>query len=148
MVGPGQVLGEMALLDVAPRSATATVLAPVVALEIKNDHFDRLVEERNPGAVKLLHQLNRLLCQRLRAVTTRIESELSGAMEPPPPIPKSSRRVSAPSLELSVPSLPTPSRDSQPGVAESMRNSVATTVPTFEMARRGGVWKVLWGVKG
>jgi CRP/FNR family transcriptional regulator, cyclic AMP receptor protein len=65
-LGPGQTIGEMALLDGEPRSATARAAEDVVLLVLTRGGLDRLVDEKPRLGVKLLWKLARLLSQRLR----------------------------------------------------------------------------------
>jgi len=69
IMGPGEVFGEVAVLDGQPRSATITALEPCQLLIIqRNDLFHFLT--RNPGAaIKLLE----VLAQRLRRLSERVE---------------------------------------------------------------------------
>ena len=48
-IGPGGFFGELALLDGAPRSATAVAVDAVETLVLRRDAFDRLVDTE-PGA--------------------------------------------------------------------------------------------------
>jgi CRP/FNR family cyclic AMP-dependent transcriptional regulator len=48
MLGPGDFLGEIALLDGGPRTATATTEEPTTLLAIRNDAFHRLLD-RSPS---------------------------------------------------------------------------------------------------
>ena len=68
ILGPREAVGEMALLDGQPRSATATAVEPVTALYIDQASFDTLVE-RSPA---LARGIFRALCQRLRMTTARV----------------------------------------------------------------------------
>jgi len=61
-LGPGEMFGEMALLDERPRSATATAIEPTLALVIPILDF-RAVLSRNPDAALWLAQM---LSQRVR----------------------------------------------------------------------------------
>jgi len=58
-VGPGEFLGEMALLDDAPRSATAKAICDVETLVLDKGEFHRLVLERPEVAFKLLGVMSR-----------------------------------------------------------------------------------------
>jgi CRP-like cAMP-binding protein len=49
-LGPGQFVGEMAMLDPAPRSATVTALTPVRALTVSRAHFEAFVA--SPGIAR------------------------------------------------------------------------------------------------
>jgi CRP/FNR family transcriptional regulator, cyclic AMP receptor protein len=51
VLGPGDVLGEMALLDGEPRSATAVALEPVVTATLSRESFLELLR-RSPAAVE------------------------------------------------------------------------------------------------
>lgn len=69
-LGAGQVFGEMALIESAPRSATARASTAVQLVGIRRQDFQRLVA-RHPGiAGKLLT----ILSQRLRKANMRMQS--------------------------------------------------------------------------
>jgi CRP/FNR family transcriptional regulator, cyclic AMP receptor protein len=58
---PGELIGEMSAIDVAPRSATATALEPVEVLSVSSEAFVAYLE-RTPGvALVLVRILNRRL---------------------------------------------------------------------------------------
>lgn len=67
-LGAGDLLGEMALLDGGPRSASATTMAPAQTLFISRASFDALLEE-HPLFMK---PLLRLLTGRLRATVSQL----------------------------------------------------------------------------
>src|SRR5687768_13665534 len=54
MLGPGGWFGEMAIVDVQPRSATVRCLAPSVLMRISAEHVDRLLYRRDLKAYALL----------------------------------------------------------------------------------------------
>ena len=58
-LGPGEVFGEMALLDEFPRSATAKAVEPTVALGIQRWHFKGILESHPQLALALLPILSR-----------------------------------------------------------------------------------------
>jgi len=62
-LGPGDVLGEMALLDEFPRSASARAVEPTTALGIQRWHFRGILESHPQIALRLLP----VLTKRLRA---------------------------------------------------------------------------------
>jgi CRP/FNR family transcriptional regulator, cyclic AMP receptor protein len=66
---PGDVFGEIALLDHGPRSASATAIAPSQLVVIHRQPFQALIEREPALALQLLQ----LLCQRLRWTTDLIE---------------------------------------------------------------------------
>jgi len=58
-LGPGDVIGEMALLDEFPRSATARAVEPTTALGIQRWHFKGILESHPQLALALLPILSR-----------------------------------------------------------------------------------------
>ncbi|SIQ60493.1 Cyclic nucleotide-binding domain-containing protein [Alkalispirochaeta americana] len=61
-LGPGQVVGEMAVLDPEPRSASVTALEETSLLKIEKDAFDSVMAD-HPGIARgVIH----VLCNRLR----------------------------------------------------------------------------------
>lgn len=80
-LGPGQTIGEMALLDGQPRSATAVAAEDLVLLVFTRAELDRLVEAKPRLGVKLLWKLARFLSQRLRQTSGALAEHLL-----PPPL--------------------------------------------------------------
>ena len=68
-IGPGGFFGELALLDGAPRSATAAAVDAVETLVLRRDAFDRLVD----GEVALRHALLSALAREIRRLTAQVE---------------------------------------------------------------------------
>lgn len=67
MLGPSDWFGEMAIVDVQPRSASVRCLAPSVLLRITAEHVDRLLYRRDLKAYALLvMNIARELSRRLR----------------------------------------------------------------------------------
>ena len=62
-LGPGDFLGEIALVDGSPRTATVTALDPVAALTVKRDEFLGLLERLPVFRLEILNALT----QRIRA---------------------------------------------------------------------------------
>ncbi len=66
-IGPGGFFGELALLDGAPRSATAVAMDSVETLALRRDAFDRLVDSevglRRALLGSLAHEIRRLTAQ-------------------------------------------------------------------------------------
>lgn len=73
-MGPGQMVGEISLIDCKPRIATAVALEPVSARVIRKDQFDRMLRS-NPD---MAFQLLRVLADRLRDAHDTILSIQSG----------------------------------------------------------------------
>ena len=74
MVRAGEILGEMALLDPAPRSATAVSLGHCTVLAIPGLVFLGLIDEGHPAAAGILRELRIKVVRRLRGVDDRIDA--------------------------------------------------------------------------
>jgi CRP-like cAMP-binding protein len=70
VLGPGQVFGEMALLESAPRSASVVTLSAVEVLVISRADFQRLLDS-NP---RISQRLLAILSRRLRRANAKMES--------------------------------------------------------------------------
>jgi CRP/FNR family cyclic AMP-dependent transcriptional regulator len=70
LYGPGEVFGEMALLDARPRSAGALCMERTVTYTLHRDAFGRYLEQ-TPA---LVHGVIELLIARLRYTTSHLES--------------------------------------------------------------------------
>ena len=62
-VGPGGVLGELALIDAAPRAATATAAVTSRIVSIDKRHFTFLVQEHPTFALQVMA----VMAERLRS---------------------------------------------------------------------------------
>lgn len=71
-LGPGSMLGEMALLESGVRAATVIARAPVSAFFIERDTFRALLAQRDRAAFTIQNRITRALCQRLREINARI----------------------------------------------------------------------------
>jgi CRP/FNR family cyclic AMP-dependent transcriptional regulator len=61
-IGPGGILGEMALIDAAPRSATATATQTSRIVRVDQQHFTYLVHEHPTFALQVMT----VMAERLR----------------------------------------------------------------------------------
>jgi len=61
-VGPGGILGEMALIDASPRSASARAATPARVVRVDQKHFTYLVHEHPTFALQVMT----VMAQRLR----------------------------------------------------------------------------------
>jgi CRP-like cAMP-binding protein len=71
-LGPGSMLGEMALLDSGTRAATVIARTPVMAWFIERDSFRVLLAQRDRAAFTVQQRITRTLCQRLRGLNAKI----------------------------------------------------------------------------
>lgn len=69
-IGPGDVVGELSLIDGGPRTATVRAVTPVEALEITTKDLQRLLRD----APRLRRSLLRSLAARVRDVDGRAAS--------------------------------------------------------------------------
>jgi CRP-like cAMP-binding protein len=70
--GPSEVIGEMALIDEEPRSASVVALSPVEVLELKRDTFMEALYKQPLLAVDVMRNLS----ARIRYATTYIEKAI------------------------------------------------------------------------
>jgi len=75
-LGPGATIGEMALLDPAPRSASVVAKGPVRALELDREQLWSLLATGDSAAVKTLQGLSATVCARLGGVNTLVQEEV------------------------------------------------------------------------
>lgn len=71
-LGPGSVLGEMALLESGTCSATVIAREPVSGYVIERDGFRMLLAQRSRAAFAIQGRITRALCQRLRDLNAKI----------------------------------------------------------------------------
>jgi len=73
VVGSGECIGEMALADGGPRSATITALDDVLAVELAEGPYLSIREGDPKLAIKLALGIFRLLSKRLRQINKNLE---------------------------------------------------------------------------
>lgn len=83
--GPGDCFGEMALMDLHPRSASVRALEPCVAIEFGHDEMLHLNEADLEQFALLQMNLGRELCRRLRATDDLLFRAAMGEMPTAPP---------------------------------------------------------------
>lgn len=71
-LGPGDCFGEMALMDLHPRSASAHAVQRCEALEIKSEHLYALYEQDCAQFALIQMNMGREVCRRLRATDDRL----------------------------------------------------------------------------
>jgi CRP-like cAMP-binding protein len=60
-LGPGDVFGELALLDGGPRTASVIAQTPLVTIRIARAEFRKMLQSQPDVALKLLEELSRRL---------------------------------------------------------------------------------------
>jgi CRP/FNR family cyclic AMP-dependent transcriptional regulator len=70
--GPGKTLGEMSLIDGAPRFASCVALDAVEFAVLDRESLSRIIAEEPRIGVKLMTELLMLLNQRLRSVSAQL----------------------------------------------------------------------------
>lgn len=67
-VGPGGILGELAMIDDKPRSATATARATCLLAPVSRQHFLVLIQRTPAFALQVM----RVMAERLRQTTRQL----------------------------------------------------------------------------
>jgi CRP/FNR family transcriptional regulator, cyclic AMP receptor protein len=80
MLGPSSWFGDMAILDVQPRSASVRALAPTQLMRIRSEHVERLLYRRDLKTYALfMMNIARELSRRLR-VADGLFAQIVGSM--------------------------------------------------------------------
>ncbi len=77
LLGPGDVFGEVALLDGRPRTADAVAVEPTELYTIFRRDFFSLLEQRPSVATRLIE----LLCERIRWMSSQMEERALQSLE-------------------------------------------------------------------
>lgn len=72
LAGPGKTLGEMSLIDGAPRSASCAALRDTVFAVLHRADLMRILADDPNSGIKLLLSLLQILSKRLREANTRL----------------------------------------------------------------------------
>lgn len=75
-LGGGTTLGEMALLDPAPRSASVVATSSGAAYKLTRDALWQMLAEGEEAAVKTLQGLTATVCGRLAGVNELVQQEV------------------------------------------------------------------------
>jgi CRP/FNR family cyclic AMP-dependent transcriptional regulator len=161
-VGPGEVVGELSLVDGHPRSADVIATRALRGYRLDRAELDALRRAMHPAAFKILRRIAITVSDRLRDVNDAIGQALADAQKDP----RRSRAGARASRELTRPSLPqapasrpraaaerpsrprastqaaqAPVRASAPGVARSSGASAARgTAPEPSSPGGGSLW--------
>ena len=76
-LGPRACVGEMAIVDHSPRSATVRAEEDVTLFRFPRRDFERLLMGDNLAAYKLVYEMAKVLCQRIRGANERLSEALS-----------------------------------------------------------------------
>src|SRR4051794_17787786 len=82
-MGPGEVLGEVPLLDGGRHSGTARATEPTRVLQLNRTDFNALIARRHPAAFALKRRLAGIACARLRAQLGVLAGSLGGGAAEP-----------------------------------------------------------------
>jgi EAL domain-containing protein (putative c-di-GMP-specific phosphodiesterase class I) len=83
LLGPGDILGDMALLDNAPRSASAVAIAPTTATVITRDQLVGRLEQADPVLRLLLNEMLARYRRELRRFKGQNVEEGNPSITPP-----------------------------------------------------------------
>lgn len=83
VLGPGSIIGEMALLDGAPRSANCIANSPVQAAGLSRVGLERLLDEEPRVAAKLMVALATRISDRLRGLSKQLQmyAQITASMQ-------------------------------------------------------------------
>lgn len=81
-LGAGDCFGEMAIMDLAPRSASVRALEDCVAIEVSTANLMRLYQKDLEQFALIEMNLGRELSRRLREADERMERMFTGVREP------------------------------------------------------------------
>jgi len=74
VVGAGECVGEVALADGGPRSASVVTLEAIEVLKLTTDNYEQMKQNQPGLAIKLMMGLLRLLSKRLRQINNTMET--------------------------------------------------------------------------
>lgn len=81
LLGPGNWVGEMSIVDPQPRSATVRALAPSILLVVTTEDLDRLYRRDMKSYLLVVLNIARELARRLRVADGMIAGFLSSAID-------------------------------------------------------------------
>lgn len=73
VLGPGNIIGEMGLIDGSPRSATCTAASPLQTAGLTRKALQRLIDENPKVGAKLMTGLCKRLADRLRGLNDQLQ---------------------------------------------------------------------------
>ena len=81
-VGPGEMMGELGVIDGGHRPVTATATEPTTVLMLSRTDFRALVSRRDPTAFAVKRRIARIGCARLREQYATLAESLGGGAAP------------------------------------------------------------------
>lgn len=73
LMGPGSLIGELGLLDGAPRSASCVASTDILAAELSREAFLQLIHEEPRVGVRLLLAMSKRMADHLRDATRKLK---------------------------------------------------------------------------
>ena len=74
IIGPGHLVGEMGVLDAAPRCATCTANGDLVVAVLSRSALLKLIKDKPPVAARLMLAISKRLSDRLRDANRKIKT--------------------------------------------------------------------------
>lgn len=74
IIGPGHLIGEMGVLDGAPRSATCTATTDIAAAVLSRTALMRLLKDEPRVGARLLLAISKRMADRLRETTRKLKT--------------------------------------------------------------------------
>lgn len=90
-LGPGELIGELALIDAQPRSAQVKAVSKVEGLQLMRADFVLLQKKLHPATYKIMKRIVRTVCGRLRSTNISIMNAINpqtAQAEPRTPLPR------------------------------------------------------------
>lgn len=101
-LGPGSFVGQLALVDRAPRSATVRASGAAVVLTLGREDFERLLAARSPLAMRFQEQIALAGVRQLRMAAGRLRAVLERAPAVAPAAWAPSRGLSQPESDAAL----------------------------------------------
>lgn len=90
-LGPGELIGELALIDAQPRSARVVSTTRLESVKIQRRDFVALRDSQNPATYKIMKHIVRTVCARLRSTNISIVNAINPDLEAITPMPSNTR---------------------------------------------------------
>lgn len=86
-LGPGRVVGELCLVENAPRSMRVRVWTMAELVIVDRGRFEALRAAQDPAAYKIIRNILLVLCGRLRATNKQLDEGLRASGQEPAVVP-------------------------------------------------------------